>query len=71
MFTADTTSLFHDQTNEELTRMLEKSLIKLSSWFEPNGLASCSYKSQNVKFKNAQNREICHSSFSFDNLITT
>lgn len=69
MFTADTTSMFHDQTNEELTRILEKSLIKLSSWFEPNGLAIYSYKSQNVKFKTAQNKEICHSSLSFDNHI--
>lgn len=39
MFTADTTIIFHDKTNEELTRMLEKSLIKLLSWFKPNRLA--------------------------------
>lgn len=58
MFTAGTTSMFHDQTNEELTRMLEKSLIKLSSWFEPNWLAINSYKFQNVTFKTAQNRDI-------------
>lgn len=64
MLTADTTSMFHDQTNEELTRMLEKSLIKISSWFETNGLDILSYKSQNIKFKTKQNREICHSSLS-------
>lgn len=46
MFTADTTSMFHDQTNEELTRILKKSLIKLSSWFEPNGLTIYSYVSK-------------------------
>lgn len=69
MFTADTTIIFHDQTNEELTRMLEKCLIKLLSWFKPNGLAIYSYKSQNVQIKIKQNREIGHSSLSFDNHI--